>query len=65
MAQYNIELSDEDVARITELAKKRGVSASTIIQQAVSTEKLIADNVAPNDDLLIKSGDKFKKFTFE
>jgi predicted transcriptional regulator len=64
MTEYKIELSDEDIAKITALAQQRGVSASTIIQQAIATEKLISDNVSEKDDLLIKKGDTFQKITF-
>lgn len=65
MPEYRINLSEEDFAKIAELAKKRGVSANTIVQQAISTEKLIADNVEKEDDLLIKKGDKFRKIVFK
>jgi len=64
MTEYTINLSDEDIAKIAALAQQRGVSADTIVQQAVATEKLIADNVGAKDDLLIKKGDTFQKFTF-
>lgn len=64
VAEYKVDLSDEDLARLADLAKRRGVSANTVIQQALATEKLIADNVEPTDELLIKKGDSFKKITF-
>lgn len=64
MAQYKIELTDELIQALQELAKRRGLDANTIIQQAITTEKLIADNVGKGDDLLIKKGDKFEKIVF-
>lgn len=64
MAEYRIDLSDEDIARIAALAKERGVDADTIIKQAIATEKLIADNVGAKDELLLKSGDSLQKFNF-
>jgi predicted transcriptional regulator len=66
MAEYKIELSDEDLAKITALAKKRRVSASKIIQQAIATETLISQNVDPSkDELLIKRGGNLKKVIFK
>lgn len=61
MAEYRVDLTEEQVKMLQELAAKRGVNANTIIQQAISTEKLIADNVEQGDDLLIKKGDKLKR----
>ncbi len=65
MAEYKIELSDEDFQKINALAKARGVNANTIISQAISTEKVIADNVDAQDDLLIKKGNTFKKIILD
>jgi len=61
MAEYKVDLTDEQIKMLQELAARRGVNANTIIQQAISTEKLIADNVEQGDDLLIKKGDKLKR----
>ncbi len=67
MAEYKIDLDEDLVKMLTELSKKRNLSATEIIKQAVSTEKLISDNVEldKGDELLIKKGDKFKKIVFE
>lgn len=65
MAQYKVELSEEVIKALQELARRRGLDANTIIQQAITTEKLIADNVGKDDDLLIKKGDSFKKIVFD
>jgi predicted transcriptional regulator len=67
MAEYKIDLDEDLVRMLTELSKKRKLSATEIIKQAVSTEKLISDNVEldKGDELLIKKGDKFKKIVFE
>lgn len=64
MAEYKIDLSPEDVARIAALARERGVDADTIIRQAIATEKLIADNVGPKDELQIKRGDTVTPVNF-
>jgi|HubBroStandDraft_4_1064222.scaffolds.fasta_scaffold1722316_2 predicted transcriptional regulator len=57
MAAVTVQLSDDDLQKLAELAKQRGVDANTVLQQAISTEKLIADNVQDGDDLLIKKKD--------
>ena len=56
MPKIQADLSDEDLASLTELARERGVDANTVLKQAIATEKLIADNVGKGDDLLIKKG---------
>lgn len=61
MAEYKIEISDEDFQKINQLAKARGVTANTVISQAIATEKLIADHVDTKDDLLIRKGDTLNK----
>ncbi|MGZ8287134.1 MAG: hypothetical protein ACXW27_01680 [Allosphingosinicella sp.] len=65
MAEYKVDLSDEVVRALRELAARRGLKMNEVLQQAISTEKLIADNVDEGDDLLIKKGDKFKKVVFD
>ena len=49
------ELTPEALDTLRELAKLRGVDANTVLQQAISTEKLLADNVGVNDEVLIKT----------
>ena len=39
---------------LVQLANARGVSANTVLQQAIRTEKLLSDNITQNDKLLIK-----------
>ena len=65
MPQYTVELSEEDIRALQELATRRGLDANTIIHQAIATEKLIADSVGKDDDLLIKKGDSFEKIVFD
>lgn len=64
-AKYEVELSDENIRALQDLAARRGKDANTIIQQAIATEKLIADHVGKDDDLLIKKGDSFQKVVFD
>jgi predicted transcriptional regulator len=66
MPQYTVELDEQHIKALQELATRRGMDANTIIQQAIVTEKLIADNVGKDDDLLIKKGDNsFQKIVFD
>ncbi len=67
MPEYKIDLDEDLIRLLTELARKRKVSATDIIRQALSTEKLISDNVetANGDELLIRKGDSFRKIVFE
>lgn len=65
MAEYKVDLTDEQVKALQELAQRRGLKLNEVLQQAISTEKLIADNVEEGDDLLIKKGDRFKKVVFD
>jgi hypothetical protein len=59
------ELSPETFEAVKALAALRGVDANTIVRQAIHTEKLIADNMKPGDELLIKKADgTFQKVLF-
>jgi hypothetical protein len=64
MPKVTVDLSEEDLKAILAQAKARGVSPNTIIQEAVTTQKVITENVGENDDLLIKKGDRFQKVVF-
>lgn len=65
MAEYRIELSEEDLGKVAALAKLRNLDADTIIRQSIATEKLLADTIGAKDELLLKSGDTIQKFNFE
>ena len=65
MAEYKVDLTEEQVKALQELARRRGLKMNEVLQQAISTEKLIADNVEEGDDLLIKKGDRYKKVVFD
>jgi hypothetical protein len=65
MPQVQANLTDEDMKNLLEIAARRGVSANTVLQQAIATEKLISDNVKVGDDLIIKRPDNtVSKFVF-
>ena len=65
MPEVRAKLTDENLEALKQLAIARGIDANTVLQQAISTEKLIADNVKPGDDLLIKRKDNtFSKVIF-
>ncbi len=57
MKQVQATLTDAQVADLMEIARRRGVNANTVIQQAIGTEKLISDNVRQGDDLIIRKAD--------
>lgn len=61
MAAVKVDLSDQDIANLKALTGRTGLDANTVIQQAIANAKLLSDNVADQDDLLIKKGDKFLK----
>ncbi|HEX8573344.1 MAG TPA: hypothetical protein VF759_11400 [Allosphingosinicella sp.] len=65
MPKVTVDLSEEDIKSVLAQAKARGVSANTIIQEAVTTQKVISENVGEKDDLLIKKGDRFQKVVFK
>ena len=46
---------------LVELAKKRGVSASTVLQDALAREKYFADKEASGASILIEEKDKTLK----
>ena len=54
MPQIQATLTDEQKQSLLEIAKRRGLDANTVLQQAIGTEKLISDNVQIGDSLLIK-----------
>jgi hypothetical protein len=55
--QIKADVSEADLAVLRELAARRGVTANTVLQQAISTEKLLADAVDANDKVLIEKSD--------
>lgn len=59
------QLSQASYDALVALAARRGVDANTVLAQAIQTEKLLADNVRPNDEVLIRKGDNsFSKVVF-
>lgn len=66
MAKVTVELSEDEIKSVLAQAKARGVSANTIIQEAVSTQKVISENVGEDDELLIKKkGERYQKVVFK
>ena len=60
------ELPRELFEALRELATRRGVDANTVLQQAIKTEKLLADNVGVEDEVLIrKSNNSYARVLFE
>lgn len=54
MQEFKIQLTDDEFKTIHILASKRRTKPNAVIQQALATEKLLADNMGPEDELLIK-----------
>lgn len=52
------EIPDSMLATLTELASKRGVSANTVLQQAIATEKLLADARDAGSKVLLEKRDR-------
>ena len=56
------QLSQEVFNALVQLAKERGVSANTVLQQAIAREKYLSDIEAGGASVLIEEKDKtFKK----
>ena len=60
------ELTQAQFNTLKELAGRRGVNANTVLQQAIETEKLFADEIGPSDEVLIKRADNtYSKVLFQ
>lgn len=57
MNEVTAQLTDEQLDTLKTLAAQRGLSANTVLQQAIATEGLLAANVGKNDVLQIKKPD--------
>ena len=56
------DLSKELFETLVDLAKKRGVTANTVLQEAIAREKYFSDKEASGASILIQEKDKsFKK----
>ncbi len=51
------EITPAQLEMLKELAGRRGVSANTVLQQAIETAKVLADNVHQADEVLIRRPD--------
>ena len=52
------ELSEQALRTLEELAKKRGVSANTVLEQAIVTEKFLSDKQDAENKVLIERKDR-------
>jgi hypothetical protein len=65
MVPVTANLSREVYDQLVSIAARRGVDANTALMQAIGTEALFADNVGPNDKVLIRKPDNsVLKFNF-
>ncbi|KPF62381.1 hypothetical protein IP88_14860 [alpha proteobacterium AAP81b] len=55
--QVTANLSREVFEQLKSLAARRGIDANTALAQAIGTEALLADNVGPDDQVLIRKPD--------
>lgn len=58
MPEIKANLTEDQLKILLDLAEKRGLDANTVLQQAITTEHLISQNVGSHDELLIKRQDK-------
>lgn len=59
-------LSREQFDALVELADRRGVSANTVLQEAIIREKYLSDKEAAGASVIIEESDKtFKKLTIK
>ena len=64
--QIQAQVTTDQLEALKDLANRRGVDANTVLQQAITTEKLLADNIEPGEDLLIKKNDNtYSKVIFK
>lgn len=58
----NARVSKDQYDSLVELARQRGVSANTVLQQAIAREKLLSDKEQSGGIVLVQEKDKtFKK----
>lgn len=55
--QVSAELPREMLDTLERLAKERGVSANTVLQQAITTERFLADTIGSGKKVLIENND--------
>lgn len=54
MPEFTIQLTDEEFKAVHMLSSQRRSRPNAVIQQALATERLLAENMKPGDELLIK-----------
>ncbi len=56
-----IELPVSTVNALKNLAERNGLTIEQMLEQAIANEQYIEDKLAAGDEILIGSGDKFRK----
>lgn len=65
MPVFTIQLTDDEFKAIHQLASARNTRPNNVIQQALATEKLLAEHMRQGDELLIKKPNgSFQKVIF-
>ena len=55
------ELPEDLYETLVELAKKRGVTANTVLQQAIQTEQYLSEREAAGEKVLLEKSDRSLK----
>lgn len=64
--KVSAELPKELLEALEQLARQRGVSANTVLQQAIQTEKFFADKLAAGNKVLLENKDRsFEQVPFK
>ena len=54
MPQISADLTDDELRALASLAEKRGINANEVLKQAIQTERLLDENVAPSDKVIVQ-----------
>lgn len=64
--KVSAELPKDLLDILEQLARQRGVSANTVLQQAIQTEKFFADKLAAGNKVLLENKDRsFEQVSFK
>lgn len=63
--KMSVNLPDEAVATLKELAAKRGTTITQVLRQAIASEKFIEDETNAGGSLLIERGSEVRRVVFK
>jgi hypothetical protein len=65
LLKYSVELSDEQLARLKQLAEEQGITANLALQKAITTESYIRNKLKEGNKILVQTPDnQFYQLTF-